>query len=44
MDKYFINDKGLLHKSVRGNDEVFHVLVVTTTPSECILHQVHDVL
>ena len=44
LDKYFINDKGLLHKVMKGDDKLFHALLVPIILSKYILHEVHDAL
>ena len=44
MDKYFINNKGLLHKYVKGDDKLFDVLVAPITLCKYILHQAHNAL
>ena len=43
-DKYCISDNILLHKVVRGDDKLFHALVVLLALRKYILHQVHDAL
>ena len=43
-DKYFISDKGLLHKVVREDDKLFHMSMVPITFSKYILHQAPDTL
>ena len=43
-DKDFIGDNGLLHKVVREDDKLFHVLVVPVAFSKYVLHHMHDAL
>ena len=41
-NKYFISDNWFLHKVVRGDDKLFHILMVSITHSKYVLQQVHD--
>ena len=38
LDNYFVSDKRLLHKGVREDDKLFHVLVLPVALSKCIMH------
>ena len=43
-DRYFINDKGLLHKAVKEDYKLLYALVVPRPLSKYIFHQMHELL
>ena len=43
LERYFMDD-GLLHKIVREDDKIFHMLAVHWTLNKYILHQMHNAL
>ena len=43
-ERNFINDDKLLHKVVREDNEIYHMLVVPQTLIKYVLHQAHGIL